>query len=156
MPINWGTTCLGNICKLTNGEKESGVERINLDVKYLRGEKEGKTLTSGKFIPRNTQMILVDGENSGEVFKTLIDGYQGSTFKRLEIHPLMNEEYVLLFIKMHQKTFRESKTGSAIPHLNKKLFNEVTIPIPPCSEQKLIVKAVQNMLNLIDIVSENL
>ena len=40
-------------------------------------------------------LILVDGENFGEVFRTPIDGYQGSTFKQLLINENMNEEYVL-------------------------------------------------------------
>ena len=83
------------LCSLIDGNKQNGIERINLDVKYLRGEREPKTLTSGKFIPANSLLILVDGENSGEVFRTPIEGYQGSTFKQLSINENMNTEYLL-------------------------------------------------------------
>ncbi len=77
-------------------------------------------MTSGKYVTANSLLILVDGENSGEVFRTSIDGYQGSTFKQLLINENMNEEYVLQAINLHRKVLRESKVGSAIPHLNKK------------------------------------
>ena len=122
---------MGMLCSLSDGEKQTGVERINLDVKYLRGERDAKTLTVGKFTPANSLLILVDGENSGEVFRTPIEGYQGSTFKQLSIKDDMNTNYVLQVINLHRKTLRENKVGSAIPHLNKKLFKEIEVPIPP-------------------------
>ena len=56
------------LCTLVDGEKQSCIERINLDVKYLRGEHDAKTLSSGKYVAANSLLILVDGENSGEVF----------------------------------------------------------------------------------------
>ena len=74
------------LCSLVDGDKQNGIERTNLDVKYLRGERDAKTLTSGKYVTANSLLILVDGENSGEVFRTPIDGYQGSTFKQLLIN----------------------------------------------------------------------
>ena len=71
------------LCSLIDGDKQNGIERVNLDVKYLRGERDAKTLTSGKYVATKSLLILVDGENSGEVFRTPIEGYQGSTFKQL-------------------------------------------------------------------------
>ena len=127
------------LCALVDGEKQNGIERINLDVKYLRGEREAKVLTSGKYTVANTLLILVDGENSGEVFRVPVDGYQGSTFKQLSIHEEMYTDYVLQVINLHRKTLRENKVGSAIPHLNKKLFKAINVPIPPYEEQKRIV-----------------
>lgn len=107
------------LCSLTDGEKQSGIERINLDVKYLRGERDAKMLSTGKYITENSLLILVDGENSGEVFQTPTEGYQGSTFKQLSINNNMNTDYMLQVINLHRKTLRENKVGSAIPHLNK-------------------------------------
>ncbi|MCS2259448.1 hypothetical protein [Bacteroides thetaiotaomicron] len=69
------------LCSLVDGDKQKGIERINLDVKYLRGEREAKTLTSGKKITANSLLILVDGGNSFWVFRTSNDGYQSRTFK---------------------------------------------------------------------------
>jgi len=59
------------LCSLTDGEKLEDKEMPNLDVKYLRGERDFKTWTNGRYVAANSLLILVDGENSGEVFRTL-------------------------------------------------------------------------------------
>ncbi len=144
------------LCSLIDGDKQNGIERVNLDVKYLRGKCNAKTLTSGKYAAANSYLILVDGENSGEVFITPIDGYQGSTFKQLFINENMNAEYVLQIINLHREILRENKVGSAIPHLNKKLFKAIEVPIPTYNEQKRIVEAIQIAFKHLDAIMESL
>ena len=156
LPNNWTITPMQVLCALVDGDKQNGIERVNLDVKYLRGEREAKTLNSGKYISANSLLILVDGENSGEVFRTPIDGYQGSTFKQLSINENMNTEYVLQVINLHRKILRENKVGSAIPHLNKKLFKEIEVPIPPYKEQMRIVEAINVTFKHLDVIMESL
>ncbi|RHH46389.1 restriction endonuclease subunit S [Phocaeicola plebeius] len=156
LPKGWLVAPMQILCSLIDGNKQNGIERINLDVKYLRGEREPKTLTSGKFIPANSFLILVDGENSGEVFRTPIEGYQGSTFKQLSINENMNTEYLLQIINFYRKLLRENKIGSAIPHLNKKLFKEIKVPIPPYKEQQRIVDAINKAFMFLDMIMENL
>ena len=156
LPEGWAAAPMQMLCSLVDGEKQSGVERINLDVKFLRGEREAKALSAGKYVAANTLLILVDGENSGEVFRTPIEGYQGSTFKQLAIRDNMNTDYVLQVINLHRKTLRENKVGSAIPHLNKKLFKAIEVPIPPYEEQQRIVNAINEAFTILDVITENL
>ena len=156
LPEGWQIASMQTLCNLIDGEKQGDIERINLDVKFLRGERKAKTLISGKFVAANSLLILVDGENSGEVFRTPIDGYQGSTFKQLLINGNMNEEYVLQIINLHRKILRGSKVGSAIPHLNKKLFKAIEVPIPPYKEQQRIIKAINKAFMSLDIIMESL
>ena len=156
LPNGWAVAPMQMLCSLADGEKQSGIERTNLDVKYLRGEREAKTLSAGKYVAANTLLILVDGENSGEVFRSTIEGYQGSTFKQLAIKDNMNTDYVLQVINLHRKTLRENKVGSAIPHLNKKLFKAIEVPIPPFEEQQRIVNAINKAFTTLDVIEENL
>lgn len=144
------------LCALVDGNKQKGIERVNLDVKYLRGKCNAKILNSGKYVAANSLLILVDGENSGEVFRTPIDGYQGSTFKQLSINENMNAEYVLQIINLHREILRENKVGSAIPHLNKKLFKAIDVPIPPYNEQQRIVNAINTAFKYLDAIMEDL
>ena len=150
LPATWEEIELGNICQLFDGERIINKEYVNLDVKYLRGSKDGIKLTTGKYVPKDALMILVDGENSGEVFTTPHKGYQGSTFKQLKISSELNRDYVLLLIQHSRKLLKDNKVGSAIPHLNKKIFKQIHVPIPPYNEQGRIVKAVQNAINKLD------
>lgn len=151
LPKSWKVIHLGDICQLADGEVISITELPYLDVKSLRNQTY-TTKGSGKFIKAGTTLILVDGENSGEVFHATVDGYQGSTMKILNINSNINQLYVLNFIKLHQKALRENKVGSAIPHLNKKMFRELIIPIPPIAEQNRIVKEIDRYNVIIESI----
>lgn len=152
LPQGWQVAPMQMLCNLVDGDKQNGIERINLDVKYLRGKGESVTLLAGKFVPANSTMILVDGENSGEIFTTPIEGYQGSTFKLLDISNEIYKPFILYVVKSHQTKFRENKVGSAIPHLNKKLFKEINVLVPPFEEQKLIASKIDEVFSSLDTI----
>ena len=156
LPDSWAVVPMQMLCSLTDGEKLDGKEMPNLDVKYLRGERDFKTQTNGRYVAANSLLILVDGENSGEVFRTPIEGYQGSTFKQLHINENMLAEYILHVINLHRKALRENKVGSAIPHLDKKLFKAIEVPVPPYDEQVRIVTVINSMHSKLDAIMENL
>ena len=120
-PGNWAIARLSTICTLVDGEKKDG-QRICLDAKYLRGKSTGDYLQKGRFVQKGDNIILVDGENSGEVFTVPCDGYMGSTFKQLWVSSVMYLPYVLNFILFYKELLRKSKRGAAIPHLNKEIY----------------------------------
>ena len=156
LPKGWAITSMHEVCNLFDGEKQDNRSMINLDVKFLRRQSDGKVLKGGRYVPANTYMILVDGENSGEVFKTPIEGYQGSTFKQLSINRNLNEKYILYVINMQRRALKENKVGSAIPHLNKKLFKAIEVPIPPYAEQERIIVAINTVFRCLDTIEESL
>ncbi len=156
LPETWEEVELGAICQLSDGKKVTDKELVNLDVKYLRGSKEGDKLFSGKYVRKDALMILVDGENSGEVFITPHEGYQGSTFKQLRISSELNRDYVLSLIQHSRELLKDNKVGSAIPHLNKKLFKQIHVPIPPYNEQERIVQTVQTIMFKLDEILADL
>ena len=133
-PSTWKVVRLAHICRLIDGEKREG-QYVCLDAKYLRGKSTGDLLNNGKFVTKGDNIILVDGENSGEVFAVPHDGYMGSTFKQLWVSETMHLPYVLYFIQFYKDLLRNSKKGAAIPHLNKEIFYSLLIGIPPYQEQ---------------------
>ncbi len=146
IPSNWVWTRLGEIVALDNGENIENEELDYFDVKTLRRnldmdiDADVVKKTSGRIVEKNDLVILVDGENSGEVFKIPYRGYMGSTFKKLKYNKEEMWNYISLFLKRNKEVFKNNKVGSAIPHLNKKLFKEFPFPLPPLNEQKRIVE----------------
>ena len=147
-PSTWSIARLNAVCQLTDGLKTIGKQCL-LDAKYLRGKSSETIVEQGKLVYKGDNIMLVDGENSGEVFIVPQDGYMGSTFKQLWISSSMYEPYVLAFIQFYKETLRNSKKGAAIPHLNKELFYGLIIGIPPLQEQRRIVQKLGQSLQLL-------
>ena len=147
-PGNWTIVRLSSICTLVDGEKKDG-QQICLDAKYLRGKGTGDYLQKGRFVQKGDNIILVDGENSGEVFTVPCDGYMGSTFKQLWVSSVMHLPYVLGFVLFYKELLRKSKRGAAIPHLNKEIFYSLIIGIPPYQEQVRIVNKINEIYSKI-------
>ena len=141
-PSSWSIARLNAVCQLTDGLKTTGKQCL-LDAKYLRGKSSETIVEQGKLVYKGDNIMLVDGENSGEVFIVPQDGYMGSTFKQLWISSSIYEPYILAFIQFYKETLRNSKKGAAIPHLNKELFYGLIIGIPPFQEQKRIVQKIE-------------
>lgn len=147
-PSSWSLARLNAVCQLTDGLKTTGKQCL-LDAKYLRGKSSETIVEQGKLVYKGDNIMLVDGENSGEVFIVPQDGYMGSTFKQLWISSSMYEPYVLAFIQFYKETLRNSKKGAAIPHLNKELFYGLIIGIPPLQEQRRIVQKLEQSSQLL-------
>lgn len=153
-PNNWTCIKSGECFSLENGEKITGVSLPYLEAKFLRGKIPATLKTSGQFVRKGTKVILVDGENSGEIFTEPEDGIMGSTFKILYIPSEINQKYALYYLNMQKDLFRGNKKGAAIPHLNKEIFNNLWLPIPPIEEQQCIVDKLDELLPLVDKLAE--
>ena len=104
-PNSWAVLRLKDICQLIDGEKRNG-KGICLDAKYLRGKSSATIIEKGKYVYTDDNIILVDGENSGEVFTVPQDGYMGSTFKQLWLSSTMWKPYILAFILFYKEELR--------------------------------------------------
>ena len=149
-PNSWQVVRLSDICRLTDGTRKGG-KQVCLDAKFLRGKSSGEYHDKGKFVKKGDNIILVDGENSGEVFSVPCDGYMGSTFKQLWVSSEMHLPYVLYFIMFYKDRLRNSKKGAAIPHLNKDIFYNLLIGVPPKEEQLRITEKIDQLLSAINI-----
>lgn len=154
LPKNWCWTNLGTICSLENGIKQYNEELIYLDAKTLRSIAEPQMRNNGVVVNQNQKVILVDGENSGEVFIVPYRGYMGSTFRIINISKYSDEMYIRYFIDYNRDKLRENKVGSAIPHLNKKMFFGLELPLPSLSEQRRIVECIKTLFSKLDEAKE--
>ena len=150
IPDTWEWCRLSVVARLLDGKKINGESHPYLEAKYLRGRAIPTIKTSGKYVEKNTKVILVDGENSGEVFTLSESGYLGSTFKVLYSTSEVYTDYLLLFILLRKQFLRQNKVGAAIPHLNKNIFFSLLFPLPPYEEQIRIVEQYNTLIPFID------
>ncbi|HEC1554799.1 TPA: restriction endonuclease subunit S [Campylobacter upsaliensis] len=161
IPNSWAWVKLGDICEIISGEiidlQEENLPL--LDVKYLRSKGDKKLANSGNFANANDRLILMDGENSGEIFITKEKGFLGSTLKKLEFSSLSQVEFMDFMLLCYKDFFKGNKKGAAIPHLDRKLFTNLSIPLPPLREQQEIVGKLDLLVTLANdfaITKENL
>ncbi len=157
----WRWVRLGEVCEIIKGKKPTLYdEKIKEDylpyltAEFLRfGAKPKYCSIYDKNSVRVTKediIIIADGSNSGEVFF----GYEGiiaSTMGKLKImNELAIKDYVYFFIKMNFKELNVPKRGSAIPHLEKEIFYNLLLPLPPIEEQKRIVAKLQELMQEVE------
>ena len=150
LPINWSFVRLSNLCWLDDGTKASGEKLPYLDAKYHRGKSEITYLTQGKVVEPPCKAILVDGENSGEIFDITEKGYLGSTFKIMQISKCISEEWLHILLNTYRDLFKNNKVGAAIPHLNKNLFRNLIVGLPPIEEQQRITDRIEKLMKGIE------
>ena len=150
MPDGWEYIRLCTVCWLDDIKKSVGEKLPYLDAKTLRGKTDLTYLDEGKIVDVNTKVILVDGENSGEVFDVPFKGYMGSTFKVLGVSEYFNLQYLNTILDFYKDVFRGNKIGAAIPHLNKNLFKSLIIGLPPIKEQERIVEEIKRFSPVLD------
>lgn len=154
IPDNWCWTNLKTVCNLDNGIKHNNESLVYFDAKTLREITEPVSRNSGVIVEKGQKVILVDGENSGEVFVIPDRGYMGSTFRILNISKQFDEMYIRYFIDIFREELKKNKIGSAIPHLNKELFYGLQFPLPPLPEQQRIVERIESLFSKLDEAKE--
>jgi type I restriction enzyme S subunit len=99
-------------------------------------------------------IIICDGSNSGEIF-TGFRGVLSSTMGKIEKKAEIDDGYLRAFLGSTFDIFNGSKTGAAIPHLDKDAFYRIILPLPPLPEQKRIVTILDEAFAGIAVATAN-
>jgi type I restriction enzyme S subunit len=153
----WETKRLGEVCEIIKGKKPdlydklvvgetlpyltAEVIRLGIEPKWCLGSD-----TKSVQVSENEVIIIADGSNSGEVFT----GYKGalaSTMGKLKIgEKETSKDYLFFFIKLNFERMNTAKRGAAIPHLEKEIFYNLLIPLPPPPNQHKIASELKGKM----------
>lgn len=155
IPDNWQWVKMSSVVRLLNPKKESKGKLPYMQASPLRGNSEPKIIEKGIYVKDTIQAILVDGENSGEVFIVEGECYLGGTFRVMKFFDERIVPYMLKVLKYYEDFYIANKKGVAIPHLDMDIFYGSMIPLPPLEEQERIVDKLDQLFAEIDLLESN-
>jgi len=159
IPKDWNIERLGRLINYVKGKKPKKLydQKINenslpyLTAEYMRGLETPKWCDpkeDSSMIKVNSDDVIMiwDGSYAGHVF-TGFNGVLASTMIKITPkHNNLNKKFLYYYLTISSQRLRGTTIGTGVPHINKKIFEELYIPLPPLEEQKRIA----NILSMID------
>jgi type I restriction enzyme S subunit len=145
----WQTERLGDVCEIIKGRRPvlkaapSNGDLPYLVAKVMRGSAEAEYASvddrNSVTVTDSETIIICDGSNSGEVF-TGFRGVLSSTMGKISKKAEIDDGYLRAFLASTFEVFNGTKTGAAIPHLDKEAMYQLQFPLPPLPEQHRLVR----------------
>ncbi|MEN6443523.1 MAG: restriction endonuclease subunit S [Methanoregula sp.] len=157
LPEGWDIKPLSKIISFRKGRKPNNLSEIpaNDTVPYLTADyfRTGipsqyvnHTKDPSAILVSNDDVVFIwDGSNAGDVFLGL-NGVLASTMTviRADQNIVLND-WIYYVLKTNFPTFNTQTTGSTIPHVNKNIFLNLPIPLPPLPEQHAIATTLRTV-----------
>jgi type I restriction enzyme S subunit len=164
IPKEWRIEKLGRIVKYVKGKKpsvlfdeKSSEEYIPyLTAEYMRGLDKPKWCNlklenSVVEVSYDDVIMIWDGSYAGHVF-TGFNGVLASTMVKIIPIVELDKKFLYYYLLVNFEKFRSTTVGTGIPHVNKKVFEEFPIPVPPIHEQKRIAEVLSTVDRAIEVV----
>jgi len=95
-------------------------------------------------------ILLWDGSNAGEFFLGK-QGILSSTMVKIDLKENINKKFLFFILKMNEDYFKRNTKGTGIPHVDKNILLDFTIPFPPLEEQKKIAYVLSKIQKAIEL-----
>ncbi|MFW6111468.1 MAG: restriction endonuclease subunit S, partial [Candidatus Bipolaricaulota bacterium] len=134
----------------------------NFNVPYLSMEFLRELQNNPSFANEQEQLVTVkpddilllwDGSKAGEFIRGK-HGALSSTMAKLFNLGNNNWDYIYYLLKIHEDYLQNNTRGMGIPHVDTKLLKNLSLPIPPVKEQKMIAKFLDRETSRIDRLIE--
>ena len=177
MKEGWTYKKLGEICEIERGgsprpiqqyitDDEDGLNWIKIGdavegSKYINSTKEKirkEGLKKTRFVHKG-DFILSNSMSFGRPYILKIDGciHDGwLVFANIKGCLLQDYLYYALSSAYIYETFSNVAAGSTVKNLKSDTVKQVNFPLPPLSDQRRIVKAIENMYEVLDQIQNNL
>jgi type I restriction enzyme S subunit len=168
IPKDWKTAKLGSLVKYVKGKKPSSLfdERLSeeyipyLTAEYMRGLDKPKWCNpklenNVVEVSRDDVVMIWDGSYAGHVF-TGFNGILASTMVRITPIVELDKKFLYYYLLVNFEKIRSTTVGTGIPHVNKKVFEEFPIPIPPLAEQQKIAEILSSIDRAIEDVDKTI
>ena len=156
LPEEWQVVRLGEVVKLTKGRKpDELIPKYQfgalpyLTADYFRNRLPtewvpAQYLSKLPFCSKEDVVLIWDGSKAGQVFIGL-EGVLASTMVRIDPEKQIERHYLYYFLLTQFDLLNSKTTGTTIPHVNKEVFHNLPIPLPPLPEQRAIAHVLRTV-----------
>ena len=162
IPKEWKLERLGRLVSYIKGRRPKRLydEKLSeefipyLTAEYMRGLEKPKwcSLKEDPKVIRvqyDDVIMIWDGSYSGHVF-TGFEGVLASTMIKIFPSKEIDKRFLYYYLTKNFQKLRGTTVGTGIPHVNKKVFEELLIPLPSLNEQKRIAEILLRVDNAIE------
>lgn len=157
LPDGWDIKPLSEIISFRKGRKPNNLSETPsgklvpyLTADYFRTGISSQYVdlsidSSAILVTADDVVFIWDGSNAGDVFFGL-NGVLASTMTviRADQNVVLND-WIYYVLKTNFQTFNTQTTGSTIPHVNKNLFLNLPVILPPLPEQSAIATTLRTV-----------
>jgi type I restriction enzyme S subunit len=156
LPKEWRVVRLGEAVKLTKGRKpDELIPKYQfgalpyLTADYFRNRLPtewvpAQYLSKLPLCSKEDVVLIWDGSKAGQVFIGL-EGVLASTMVRIDPEKQIERHYLYYFLLTQFDLLNSKTTGTTIPHVNKEVFRNLPIPLPPLPEQRAIAHVLRTV-----------
>ena len=169
IPESWEWCRLGDICHFENGYAFSSHDYRSQGTPLIRisNIQNGSVIIdrsiciaydvdSRFIISKGDLLIAMSGATTGKmgIYKDENEAYLNQRVGNIKITTRIgiSERYRNLFMLSQSDNILKQAYGGAQPNISSTAIEEMYLPLPPISEQKRIVDAVEHIMNLIDFI----
>lgn len=164
MPKGWAEIKVGNVAEYTNGRafKPEEWESVGLPIIRIQNLNDADAHYNRSSIIHEHKYLVKDGDllfawaaSLGTYIWNGGDAWLNQHIFKVEPFSFIDKTYLFYVFQSMISEFYRNSHGSGMVHITKKQFEEITLLLPPLSEQYRIVEFLERTLNVLDSINCN-
>ena len=164
LPKGWAEIKVGNVAEYTNGRafKPEEWESVGLPIIRIQNLNDADAHYNRSSIIHEHKYLVKDGDllfawaaSLGTYIWNGGDAWLNQHIFKVEPFSFIDKTYLFYVFQSMISEFYRNSHGSGMVHITKKQFEEITLLLPPLSEQYRIVEFLERTLNVLDSINCN-
>lgn len=165
LPKGWAVIKVGNVAKYTNGRafkpeewESTGLPIIRIqnlndaDAPYNRSS----VIHEQKYLIKDGDLLFAWAASIGTYIWSGENAWLNQHIFKVEPYPFIDKAFLFYAFQAMISEFYKNSHGSGMVHITKKQFEEITLLLPPLSEQIRIVECLEQTFSILDSINCNL
>ena len=155
IPNSWAWVKISEIIQ-EQPKSKIQVKEASLNKKYLFFTSGNKIYTCSEFLVKGQNIFLNTGGMAGVKFYDGECAYSTDTYTLTSSQKSITKFLFYLILSNIKYINDFYFRGVGLKHLNKKEFKEMYIPLPPLDEQERIVKKIDELFEILEVIENSL